>query len=116
VDILDAEDPTDAIARIRSGPHVPMPPPETAHASGGPGKGMTIENGTGYTLRVHFSGPVNRTVDVTDGQSADVELAVSSYEVAAEVPGAPVTPFYGRQTYEPNFHYWLKFFVEWKYR
>lgn len=114
--ISQAEGPADAIARIRGGPHVQMPPPQTAHASGGSGQGMTIENGTGYILRVHFNGPVIRSVDVPDGASVGVELVVGSYEVAAEVPGAPVTPFYGNQRYEPSTHYWLKFFVGTRYR
>lgn len=91
-------------------------PSQTAHASGPAGKGMTIENETGALLRVHFSGPANHTVDVSNGQSADVELVVGSYEVAAEVPGTAILPFYGSQTYQPNTHYWLKFFVETRYQ
>lgn len=113
--VSDAESPADAIKRIRRGPHMQMPPPQAAYASGGSGKGMTIENGTGYLLHVHLSGPINRTVDVPNGQSVGVDLVVGSYEVAAEVPDAPIMPFYGNQTYEPNHHYWLKFFVETKY-
>lgn len=111
-----AESPADAIARIRRGPHGQMPPPQTAHASGPAGKGMTIENGTGHLLRVHFSGPTNWTVDVPDGQSVGVDLVVGSYEVAGEVPDAAIMPFYGTQVYQPNTHYWLKFFVQTKYR
>ena len=59
---IAAESPADAIARMRSGRHAPIPPPRTAHASGPAGKGITIENGTGYPLHVYFSGPVSRTV------------------------------------------------------
>jgi hypothetical protein len=109
--IADAETPGEAIARIRGGPHSSMPPPERAPATGPAGKGMTIENGTGHPLRVHFEGPVTRTVEVADGRSADVALAVGRYQVAGEVPGSSILPFYGEQTYEPNTHYWLKFFV-----
>jgi hypothetical protein len=72
---------------------------------------MTIENGTGHLLRVHFSGPITRTVDVPNGTSAGVDLAVGRYEVAAEVPQAPIVPFYGKQEYRANTHYWLQFFV-----
>jgi hypothetical protein len=110
--VSNAENPADAVARIHRGPHVQMPPPQTAYASGQAGKGMTIENGTGYLLRVHFSGSMNRTVDVPNGQSVGVELVVGSYEVAAEVPGTSIMPFYGTQTYQLNTHYRLKFFVE----
>lgn len=101
---------TEAIARIRSGPHLQMPAPRTAYASGA-GKGMTIENSTGHLLRIHFGGPVIRTVDIPSGQSVDVDLTVGAYEVAAEAPGTAITPFYGTQTYQPNTHYWLKFFL-----
>ncbi|MEK7426845.1 MAG: hypothetical protein AAB131_23745, partial [Actinomycetota bacterium] len=77
--------------------------------SGPAGKGMTIENGTGQTLHVHFSGPLTRTVVVPDGRSESVELAVGEYQVAAEVPGSRIIPFYGRQAYQSFTHYWLKF-------
>jgi hypothetical protein len=106
-----AEPTASAIERIRSGRHADMPPPQMAHAMGSAGKGMTIENGTGHVLRVHFSGPVTKSVDVPDGSSTGVELAVGAYEVAAEVPEAPIVPFYGKQDYRPNTHYWLRFFV-----
>ena len=72
---------------------------------------MTIENGTGHTLHVHFSGPVSRTVVVPDGRSESVELVVGDYQVAAEVPGSRITPFYGQQSYQSFTHYWLKFYT-----
>jgi mono/diheme cytochrome c family protein len=107
-----AETPEEAIRRIQAGRHSQMPPPTTAPASGPAGKGMTIENGTGYALHVHFSGPMNRTVVVADGKSESVELAVGDYQVAAEVPGSTIVPFYGRQAYQPFTHYWLKFYTQ----
>lgn len=106
-----AETTEDAIQRIRAGQHVAMPPPTSTAASGPAGKGMTIENESGHTLHVHFSGPVTRTVVVPNGQAAGVELAVGRYQVAAEIPQSRIVPFYGEQAYEPNTHYWLKFFV-----
>jgi hypothetical protein len=111
-----AETPVDAVARIRSRPHSAMPPPQMAHATGAAGKGMTIENGTGHLLLVHFSGPVSTSVEVPDGGSAGVELAVGSYEVAAEVPNSTIVPFYGKQSYQHRRHYWLKFFVQSRWR
>lgn len=110
-----AESPSEAISRIRNGTHTQMPPPQTAYASGPMGKGMTIENGTGYLVKVHFDGPVSRTVDVPTGQSVGVDLVVGSYHVAAEVPGSRIVPFYGEQIYQPHTHYWLKFFVQRKH-
>ena len=108
----NAETPEDAISRIRAGRHNQMPPPATAHAAGPAGKGMTIENGTGHTLHVHFSGPVSRTVVVPDGKPESVELVVGDYEVAAEVLGTRISPFYGRQSYQPFTHYWMKFYTQ----
>lgn len=107
-----AETPDEAIRRIQSGRHTPMPAPATAPASGPAGKGMTIENGTGHALHVHFSGPVTRTVVVPDGKSESVQLAIGDYQVAAEVPGSTITPFYGRHNYQPLTHYWLKFYTQ----
>ena len=109
--VAAAESSAEAIARIRDGPHGRMPPPQMAHATGGPGKGMTIENGTGHLLRVHFNGPTTQTVAVPNGQSAGLDLAVGTYEAAAEVPETPIMPFYGKQAYKQRTHYWLKFYV-----
>jgi hypothetical protein len=101
----------EAVKRIRSGRHSAMPPPVSRAATGPAGKGMTVENGTGHTVVIHFNGPVTRSVSVPNGLSSDVELVTGDYEVAAEVPGSRIVPFYGRQSYAPNTHYWLKFFV-----
>jgi hypothetical protein len=107
-----AESSVDAIARIRAGRHHNMPPPQTVLADGPAGKGMTIENKSRFLLRVHFAGPKNITVEVPGGRLVDVALFTGTYEVAGEMLGAEVIPFYGKQTYQPNAHYWLKFFVE----
>lgn len=107
-----AETPDEAIRRIQAGRHTPMPAPATAPATGPTGKGMTIENGTGHILHVYFSGPISRTVVVPDGKSESVELAVGAYQVAAEVPGSRIEPFYGRHAYQPFTHYWLKFYTK----
>lgn len=107
-----AETPNEAIRRIQAGQHSQMPPAITAPASGPAGKGMTIENGTGHVLHIHFSGPMSRTVVVADGRSESVELAVGDYQIAAEAPSSEITPFYGRQTYRPRTHYWLKFHTQ----
>ncbi len=112
VQVSRAETPDEAIKRIQAGRYTAMPPATTAAASGPAGKGMTIENGTGQTLHLHFSGPMNRTVVVPNGTSESVELAVGDYQVAAEVPGSKIVPFYGRQAYQPFTHYWLKFYTQ----
>jgi len=83
-----AETTEEAIRRIQAGRYTPMPTPATAPASWPADKGMTVENGTGHSLHIHFSGPVSRTVVVPNGQAESVELAVGDYQVAAEVPGS----------------------------
>lgn len=102
----------DAINRIKNSQHSTMPAPAQAPAYGASGKGMTIENGTEYALMIYFIGPTTRTVTVPKNESVGVELAVGSYEVAAEVKDANVVPFYGTQDYKPNMHYWLKFYLQ----
>jgi hypothetical protein len=104
-------DAASAIQRIKSGAHSSMPEPTTAPASGAEGEGMTIENGTGQTLYVYFSGPVNKTVKIASGTERSVSLVVGRYEVAGEIPGGNVRPFYGKQSYDANTHYWLKFYL-----
>jgi hypothetical protein len=104
-------DAASAMQRIRSGPHSSMPMPETATAYGNEGEGMTIQNGTNKTLYVYFVGPVQKTVVIKPGATAGVSLVVGNYEVAVEIPNAHVTPFYGKQSYKSDTHYWLKFFL-----
>ena len=106
------ETPEEAIRRIQAGQHTPIPAPTTAPASGPEGKGMTVENTTGYTVRVYFSGPASRKVVVPDRRSESVDLSVGEYQIAAEVPDSPIVPFYGRQAYQPSTHYWLKFYTQ----
>jgi hypothetical protein len=100
-----------AISRIKSGAHSSMPIPETATATGDAGEGMTIQNGTNHTLYVYFVGPVHKAVKIPRGATKGVSLVVGSYQVAGEIPHANVQPFYGRQTYAANTHYWLKFYL-----
>ena len=52
VQLSSAETAEEAIRRIQAGQYTPMPPPSTAPATGLAGKGMTVENGTGYTLHI----------------------------------------------------------------
>jgi hypothetical protein len=61
--------PQSAIERIRSGQYTPLPPLTSSPASRDTGRGLDIENRSGGTLLVYFSGAVDRTVTVQDGQS-----------------------------------------------
>lgn len=97
--------------RIRAGAPGSLPPLETARATGGKGRGMTIVNDTPYALRCFFRGPVSKEVRVPRKSSKDVVLVVGRYDVGIDFPGAPVRPLFGRQEYAPRTHYWLKVFI-----
>jgi hypothetical protein len=83
---------------------------------------MTLENQTAIALRLYLVGPVSRIVDLPQGQSRDIDLAEGRYALAAEFsPEAEdkpprVRPMYSIQTYEPQTHYTLKFYVQWRHR
>jgi len=103
-----------AVARIKRGPHSSLPPAESQYTDGPVGKGMTIENHTPFGLIFYFKGPVAEMAKVPAGKATDVTLVVGKYEVAVEAeptPGVQVQPFYGKHSYQPEAHYWLKMFV-----
>ena len=110
--ILVASDPAagDAIDRIRRGNHTTLPTVEEAPAAGPVGKGLTVENHSPFTLQLYFRGPMSHSITIAPGESHGLELLTGEYEVAAEALHAPVVPFYGRQSYAPNTHYWLRFY------
>ena len=115
----------EAIERIRSSAPRPLPEPLT-YAAAAAGV-VTIENRTGRSLRVIFSGPGSKTLSIPSGAIAHLstgELIISSsdpnpedhpnimlgdYEVAAETwEDTPVT-FYGKQSYALGRAYRLRF-------
>jgi hypothetical protein len=77
----------------------------------GSGGAITIENGTALAVSVYFRGPAERSVIVHSGQTLSVGLPAGRYQVAAEIPGSSVIPFYGEQTYDPNNQYRHRFYL-----
>ncbi|MCP4254642.1 MAG: PDZ domain-containing protein [Candidatus Scalindua sp.] len=102
----------DTIKRIKQGEHGDMPQLIQRPATGSSEEALTIENATAHRLMIHFSGPVTKTVEISTGKSVSVELITGQYEVAAEVPGTDIMPFYGSHSCEPNMHYQLQFFIK----
>jgi hypothetical protein len=112
LDNIMRTDPTkEAIDRIRLGRITGMPPPTSQATPGVAGTRMTIENRTGYTLRVYFRGPASRLVEVPNGQAREVSLVAGPYQVAAETLDRKVTPFYGEDTYQPQRSYKFSFYI-----
>ena len=110
------------LERIRLGPHQLLQ--TNARAIGphtdGDGSVMTIENQTATALRLYLVGPVSRIVELSQGQSKDIDLDEGKYALAAEFsPDAQdkpprVRPMYSLQTYDPQTRYALKFHVQWQ--
>jgi hypothetical protein len=108
----------EAINRIQQGPHSAMPQ-STVRASGRPTGGSStvrVENATGHTVRIYFSGPQSRILEVPDRQLRDIDLAAGRYQVAAETTDPKIIPFYGERTYEPNREYRSHFVIQSRFR
>ena len=100
-----------AVTRIRSAQHGELPRAEPVARSGTGPAGVTVVNRTAYTLKLYFTGSVNRTISVPPGETSSVELPTGSYEEAAEVVGARVQPFYGTHTQEAGTSYRALFYL-----
>ncbi len=107
----DGKDAESAIDRIRRGQHSPMPQAERAPAGVSGSGGVTLENGTNYTIRVYFGGPASRTITIAPRSSTKVDLGVGLYRDAAEVLRSTILPFYGYHYQERNADYHVKFYV-----
>ena len=101
-----------AIDKIRNQPHSAIPRAESIVPDDPRDSGVRIENATGHTLTVYFSGPASPTITIAPGDSAMARLPEGRYEMAAEVPHSAIQPFYGRHTQEVDTQYRFRFFVE----
>jgi hypothetical protein len=99
------------IAKIRNGPHEAMPAAQSSQASLGGQTGMTIENGTGYTLYFYLSGPSSQSLQIPPNSSQTLNVPPGQYEVAAKVSDPSVIPYYGNDNYAPNSQYSHHFYV-----
>ncbi len=108
---IEGGDAEAAIDRIRRGKHSSMPKAERAPATVSGSGGITLENGTNYTIRVYFGGPASRTITIAPRSSTKVDLGVGLYREAAEVLSSTILPFYGYHYQERNADYHVKFYV-----
>ncbi len=112
--VARAESVSQAMQRISHGAHSLMPPSIMQQTSGPVGNGMTVENGTPYALKIYFKGPISKVLTIAPHHSMGVRLLVGAYQVAVEAKSPRyirILPFYGRQQYQANAHYWLKLYL-----
>ena len=100
------------ISSIRRGPHGTIPRASAESKKLGGKTGMTVKNGTGYTLFLYLSGPTRRIVEIPAGETRDVDLLAGRYEVAAKASKPEVVPFYGVKLFDPDTLYSETFHIE----
>ena len=97
---------------IHSGKYSQMPRAEVVSPSTGSGPShMSIVNQTVYALTVTFYGSTERSVNVTAGQSLEVDLAPGRYRVLCRASSLTVLPFVGNDDYEAGGSYASTFYV-----
>ncbi|HEX6749220.1 MAG TPA: hypothetical protein VF092_18125 [Longimicrobium sp.] len=85
---------------IEGSDHEPLAIPESKGPSGRRGQAaVSIENGTGRTLTVYFSGPRSDSAVIGVGQTTTLWLPVGAYSVAARVNDPDVLPYAGPANY-----------------
>jgi hypothetical protein len=104
--IIDLE-----VAEILAGKHGKLPPSSPLQRTGGTETQMRIENQTSYSLTLRYSGRQSYRFDLRAGEVRDVILAADTYQVAATVNSANVTPYAGKDTLQGG-HASTKFYIE----
>ncbi|MBL8186788.1 MAG: hypothetical protein JNK38_02205, partial [Acidobacteria bacterium] len=100
-----------AINRIRNAPHQDIPTPTSVFDSGIGGGKWTINNATGRILTVYLSGPITRTVTILNGQTNEIDISTGEYQIAAEVSGGGVMPFYSQRRFNSSTRYSSRFYI-----
>ena len=91
---IDAE-----VDAILAGQHSPLPPAQ--HVRPDPYARvatMAIQNNTGHTLTVQYSGPSSQQMVLEPHEKRTITLAIGAYKVAATVNSPSVLPYAGRDT------------------
>lgn len=88
----------DEVRKIASGSHGKLPPSRRIQ-SGGSSARISVQNRTGYTLTVLYSGPDSAKLVIPVGGIRSVTLPPGSYHVAASVSASNVQNYYGQDTY-----------------
>jgi len=99
-------------AVVHSGRFTPLPPLQQRVPVSGTEAVRVVENRTPYPLRVVFSGPADREINVSPGGSESVTLPAGRYKVLGRVASTNVLPFYGEQTYDAATQYTSQFYVK----
>jgi hypothetical protein len=91
---------------IRSGKYSQLPRAEEVGESTGSGPShLSILNQTGYALTISFSGAMERSVEITSGQIAEVDFTPGTYSVLGRVSNPIIIPFAGDQSYSAGTKY-----------
>jgi outer membrane protein assembly factor BamD (BamD/ComL family) len=61
---------------------------------------LIMKNDTEYIVKVMFSGPEPKRVEIAPGTTIEFELLNGEYTVSASVPNSTVDPFWGLETYK----------------
>lgn len=103
----------------RSGRFIALPPPQVTRTQiTGVSSGLTLDarrvvrNGTGYQLRVVFTGPVDREIALEPGASQTIILKPGQYTVLGRVSAPDVLPFLGQQSYNSGETYTSQFVIQ----
>jgi hypothetical protein len=99
----------DEVNRIQnSGDYLPMPTSKGRPDASAGLRGLalyTVKNMSRYTIRVLVSGATDQELLIPAGGSRTLMLAPGEYRIAADVPGAPVWPYFGTDTLRPAVQY-----------
>lgn len=90
--IIDLE-----VKEIASGDYGSMPPAQALNLGGVSAK-IEVENQTGYTLTVRYSGPDSQKLIIPVGATKSISLPPGDYQVAASVDASRVRNYYGTDT------------------
>lgn len=88
-----------AVTRIRTQAHTDLPikSNESGVSERGP---LSFINSTPYPLTVYLLGPKVRRLQILAGKQISLNFPTGDYEIAAESPGNPIIPSYGRLSYK----------------
>ncbi len=72
---------------------------------------ITINNNTGYLMRIMFSGPSPIEIIVAAGDTVSQKLIPGNYRIAAVIEGREVEPFSGAENFESGHEYRWDFYL-----
>jgi len=97
---------------IQSGKYSRMPRSDLVSPATGSGPShLSVINQTGYALTVTFYSSTERSVDITAGQSLEMDLMPGTYRVLGRANSPTVLPFVGNDNYAAGAQYKSTFYI-----